>query len=428
MPQHKRGPWSATEDQYLLHLVNLHGAHNWVRISSTIGTRSPKQCRERFHQNLKPNLNHDPITPEEGVLIEQMVAEMGKRWAEIARRLRGRSDNAVKNWWNGGMNRRRRSNNHRRQEVTVRQPVQQQTVPILNHPQMPAGFQQPQMQQQMPQQFFQQPMYQQQPQMQFPQHMSLPSNVHAMRHHGLVETPLPSPSTYSQMSADGAPSMVSDRSSISGRSPHNNGSPIELPPLSGNRGDRRQSAAPQLSLGTPNVFASDTDFSVPTMHITRYEDQLKQPQMLQEPFLPAQPQMYHAQQQRQFMQQPMQHMQQQMQPVSRQPSPMHQYQMQQQQQQHHQQQQQYHQAPMYTPQRNNSAYSMQQSPTDQSVQLPRIPDMAAPALDSHQQHRKSSMQLAIDPALMAARGTPVPSVHTPEGSPRDKMSLSNITL
>ncbi|KAL8742918.1 MAG: hypothetical protein Q9190_004677 [Brigantiaea leucoxantha] len=108
MMPHKRGPWSQTEDNYLLTLVHQQGAYNWVRISQMIGSRSPKQCRERFHQNLKPTLNHDPITPEEGAVIERLVGEMGKRWAEIARRLRGRSDNAVKNWWNGGMNRRRR--------------------------------------------------------------------------------------------------------------------------------------------------------------------------------------------------------------------------------------------------------------------------------------------------------------------------------
>ena len=105
---HKRGPWSQHEDSCLLSLVNTQGAHNWVRISQIIGTRTPKQCRERYHQNLKPSLNHEPISPEEGLLIERLVGEMGKRWAEIARRLRGRSDNAVKNWWNGGMNRRRR--------------------------------------------------------------------------------------------------------------------------------------------------------------------------------------------------------------------------------------------------------------------------------------------------------------------------------
>ena len=37
-----------------------------------------------------------------------MVTEMGKRWAEIVRRLGNRSKNAVENWWNASMNRKRR--------------------------------------------------------------------------------------------------------------------------------------------------------------------------------------------------------------------------------------------------------------------------------------------------------------------------------
>ncbi|KAK8035080.1 hypothetical protein PG993_010075 [Apiospora rasikravindrae] len=121
MANQRRGPWSTEEDHTLMDLVHSQGALNWVKIAQMLDSRTPKQCRERYHQNLKPSLNHDPISPEEGMLIEKLVTELGKRWAEIARRLHNRSDNAVKNWWNGSMNRRRRM--HRRRGPGYDEPL-----------------------------------------------------------------------------------------------------------------------------------------------------------------------------------------------------------------------------------------------------------------------------------------------------------------
>lgn len=122
----RRGPWSPEEDRQLLELVSVFGPSNWVRISNSLATRTPKQCRERYHQNLKPSLNRSPITAEEGALIESLVAKHGKKWAEIARHLNGRSDNAVKNWWNGGASRRGRQSTQDGQTVFVGQTDQNQ--------------------------------------------------------------------------------------------------------------------------------------------------------------------------------------------------------------------------------------------------------------------------------------------------------------
>lgn len=110
--RHRRGPWTGWEDNTLMRLVNTLGFDHtlsWVTVSAQLGTRSAKQCRERYHQNLKPTLKHTPIEEWEAEIIIRMVRERGPRWAEIARMLNDRSDNAVKNWYNGMKNRQRRS-------------------------------------------------------------------------------------------------------------------------------------------------------------------------------------------------------------------------------------------------------------------------------------------------------------------------------
>jgi len=61
--------------------------------------RTGKQCRERYINQLDPNIKKTPWTLEEDTTIKRLHDQLGKKWSKFMDYLPGRSDNAIKNRW-----------------------------------------------------------------------------------------------------------------------------------------------------------------------------------------------------------------------------------------------------------------------------------------------------------------------------------------
>jgi hypothetical protein len=128
-PSKTRQRFTPEEDLILTQLVEKHGC-NWNLIAKQLKGRNKRQVKDRWKTFLSPSLVIAPFTPEEDQLLEELINEMGTKWVTFLKSFPNRTDVALKNRWN--MIKRQRRNGGRFQKRKKMTPQSSGPAPIYS--------------------------------------------------------------------------------------------------------------------------------------------------------------------------------------------------------------------------------------------------------------------------------------------------------
>jgi hypothetical protein len=106
-PRLRKGSWTVEEDRLIGEWVAKHGTKEWNGlVKASLPQRTPKQCRERWMNQLQTVKADRKWTVEEDAELIRLHKMMGNHWSQIAAVMNGKTDNQVKNRWYSTVSRR----------------------------------------------------------------------------------------------------------------------------------------------------------------------------------------------------------------------------------------------------------------------------------------------------------------------------------